>query len=225
MPPVPWSPIWSMGMTMSMSSSYASANASFPHGWNMAATLPNYPPCNYWVTAWPTPCPFPLPITPVSKPNLSSRASVEEIEDVATTSCQGTPPAASLLPRPSLTMTASLVSEEEISKSNPIKSRIAAQFRNPVKPIDWNEWPLKFTKSMFLLNRESLGSALDISSDSWIKKKFNFCCFYIWSSISYCPFFCKMLSTNFAMFNWSQQFLLPIVGRTKSNEKYKKINK
>ena len=49
MPPVPWSPMWSMGMTMSMSSSYASANPSYPHGWNMAATLPNYPPCNYWV--------------------------------------------------------------------------------------------------------------------------------------------------------------------------------
>lgn len=109
------------------------------------------------VTAWPTSYPFPVPITPVSKPSSSSRASVEEvavspvlshlnvfviffcvfqIEDVVTTRCQGTPPAASLLPRPSLTMTASLASDEEIYKSNPIKSRIAAQFRNPVNPID-----------------------------------------------------------------------------------------
>jgi len=128
-PPVPWSPMWSMGMTMSMSS-YAS-NTSYPHGWNMGATLPNYPPCNYWVTAWPTPCSFPVPVTPVSK-LAPSRASVEEIEDVPT-SYQNTPPHASSLPRPSLMMT-SLV-EEETTK-NPIRSRIAAQFRNPVKPID-----------------------------------------------------------------------------------------
>jgi len=67
---------------------------------------------------------------------FNTNASSSVIEDIATTCCQGTPPAASLLPRPSLTMTASLTSEEEMSKSNPIKSRIAAQFRNPVKPID-----------------------------------------------------------------------------------------
>ncbi|XP_046650849.1 meiosis regulator and mRNA stability factor 1-like isoform X2 [Daphnia pulicaria] len=129
-PSVSWSPIWgmAMGIPLSVSPTYVS-NTSFSPNWNASGTTSNYP-CNYWFTAWHTPCTFPVPVTPVPSFTLTG-ASVEEIEE--TTSGPGIPPPASVLPRPSLIM----ASHVDKTPKSPVKSRIAAQFRTPaIKPLN-----------------------------------------------------------------------------------------
>jgi len=125
LPSVPWSPVW--GMSVGLPVGLHSYNPNYVSNWSSSAsTVANY--CNYWVTTWPTHFSLPMASSPPSN-CAPLRASLEEIEDG--TSYQGVSASASVLPRLSLVNNAR-DSEEEQPVKNPVKSRIAAQFLNPV---------------------------------------------------------------------------------------------